>query len=178
MQPIFYITRMKNLKKAPLPLKIPILFLGILIQLSSCNSESIKEQEAIFDIQGHRGCRGLMPENSIDGFLKALDLGATTLEMDIAISKDGKVVVSHEPYISNSICTTLSGDSLVVEAGELNMYQMTYEEIKNYDCGSLRSNKFPEQQLQKSVKPLLEEVLQKSESAARSSNRQTTLLQH
>ena len=46
-----------------------------------------------FDLQGHRGCRGLMPENTIPAFLKALDLGVTTLELDVVISKDKQVVV-------------------------------------------------------------------------------------
>ncbi|MEQ9657268.1 glycerophosphodiester phosphodiesterase family protein, partial [Fulvivirga sp.] len=48
------------------------------------------------DIQGHRGARGVFPENSVPAFLYALDQGVTTLEMDVVISKDGKVVVSHE----------------------------------------------------------------------------------
>ena len=52
-----------------------------------------------FDLQGHRGCRGLMPENTIPAMLYAMDLGVTTLELDVVISADGKVVVSHEPWI-------------------------------------------------------------------------------
>ncbi|MGD9327932.1 MAG: glycerophosphodiester phosphodiesterase family protein, partial [Cyclobacteriaceae bacterium] len=48
-----------------------------------------------FDWQGHRGCRGIMPENSLEAFEKALDLGVKTLEMDVVISKDGEVIVSH-----------------------------------------------------------------------------------
>jgi glycerophosphoryl diester phosphodiesterase len=51
------------------------------------------------DLQGHRGCRGLFPENSIPGFLHALEMGVTTLELDVHISKDGQVVVCHDPYL-------------------------------------------------------------------------------
>ena len=52
-----------------------------------------------FDTQGHRGCRGLMPENTIPAMINALDLGVTTLEMDAVITKDNKVVMSHEPFL-------------------------------------------------------------------------------
>lgn len=61
----------------------------ILILLLSC------EKDKIFDIQGHRGVRGLMPENSIQGFIKSVDLGVNTIELDVVISKDFQVVVSH-----------------------------------------------------------------------------------
>ena len=61
------------------------------------------------DLQGHRGCRGLMPENTIPAMTHALDLGVHTLEMDVVISQDRKVVVSHEPF-----STTRSASNLVV----------------------------------------------------------------
>ena len=62
-----------------------------------------------FDKQGHRGSRGLMPENTIPAMLKAIDLDVTTLEMDLGISKDKQVVVSHDPYFSENITTTPEG---------------------------------------------------------------------
>jgi len=67
-----------------------------------------------FDFQGHRGCRGLMPENTVAAFIKAIDLGVTTLEMDAVITKDGQVVVSHEPFFNHEISTEPNGD-LVTE---------------------------------------------------------------
>ena len=87
-----------------------------------------------FDIEGHRGCRGLMPENTIPAFKKALDLGVTTLELDVCISKDGQVVVSHEPYMNSLFCSKPDG-SAVTKADEksLNLYKMPYSEIKKYD---------------------------------------------
>ena len=112
----------------------------------------------------------MMPENSIDGFVKALDLGVTTLEMDICISQDKKIVVSHEPYISDVICLDKNGEELNVEIGELNMYKMDYEEIKKYDCGSLKNSKFPNQVNKLSFKPLLSEVVKTSEVYAKESN--------
>ena len=60
-------------------------------------------------MQGHRGCRGLMPENTIPAMLKAIDLGVTTLEMDVVITKDNKVVVSHEPWFEAEITTKPDG---------------------------------------------------------------------
>ena len=75
-----------------------------------------------FDIQGHRGCRGLMPENTIIGFTKAVDIGVTTCEMDVLITKDGQVVVSHDPYFSHVI-TTKKGVSITKEEEKsLNIY--------------------------------------------------------
>jgi len=56
-----------------------------------------------FDIQGHRGCRGLLPENSIPAFIRAVELGVTTLEMDVVVSQDKQVIVSHEPFLSSVI---------------------------------------------------------------------------
>ena len=63
----------------------------------------MKPLDIAFDKQGHRGARGLMPENTIPAMFKALELGVTTLEMDVVISKDKKVVLSHEPYFSSDI---------------------------------------------------------------------------
>lgn len=111
------------------------------------------------DLQGHRGARGLYPENSIPGFLHALDLGVTTLEMDVVISKDGKVVVSHEPWFNHSICMDQDGTRIGKEEGkDRNIYHMTYEDIQKYDCGSLGNSRFPEQNKTSTHKPLLSEV--------------------
>lgn len=118
---------------------------------------SIMEQTNI-DIQGHRGCRGLMPENTIPAFIKALEIGVNTLELDVVISKDGKVVVSHEPYISSTICLDGEGNQIANEK-QANIYEMTYEEVAVYDCGSKFHPKFPEQEKLKVSKPLLSEVI-------------------
>ena len=59
-----------------------------------------------FDKQGHRGCRGLMPENTIPAMINALGMAITTLEMDVVITKDKKVILSHEPFFNHEITTT------------------------------------------------------------------------
>ena len=125
----------------------------------------MKKPATTFDFEGHRGCRGLMPENTIPAFVKAIMLGVTTLEMDVVISKDEKVVVSHEPYMSHEIC--LSPDGLSIPAAEElkhNIYAMTYERIMLYDAGSKFHPRFPQQQKINISKPLLEEVIKVSEA--------------
>jgi len=89
-----------------------------------------------FDVQGHRGARGLKPENTIEAFITALDLGVTTIEMDLAVTKDKQLVVSHEPWMSAEICTAPAGNSFTTrEEKKYNIYQMTYAEVKQFDCG-------------------------------------------
>ena len=116
------------------------------------------------DIQGHRGFRGLMPENTIEGFLMALDSGVTTLEMDVVISGDSNVVVSHEHYMNASFCLTPEGAEIAPEtARDLNIYQMSYDEIKRYDCGSKGNTRFPLQAKFVARKPLLTDVIRNVE---------------
>jgi glycerophosphoryl diester phosphodiesterase len=113
----------------------------------------------VFDKQGHRGCRGLMPENTIPAMLKALDLGVTTLEMDASISKDKQVFLSHEPFFNHEI-TTLPDGGFIEQKDEHNhnMYYMLYDSIKMYDVGTKITPRFPKQQKIKVYKPLLSEV--------------------
>jgi len=112
------------------------------------------------DIQGHRGFRGLAPENSIPGFIMALDSGSTTLELDVVISQDKQVVVSHEPWMSAAICKTPEAKEISpADEKGYNLYQMTYEEIKRWDCGSKGNAQFPHQQKAAATKPLLKDVI-------------------
>ena len=132
--------------------------ISLLMIMTSTNAQT-------FDYEGHRGCRGLMPENTIPAFKKALDLGVTTLELDVCISKDHQVVVSHEPYMNMLFCTKPDGTP-VTKADEkmLNLYTMTYEEIKQYDSGIRGNILFPEQQKMATHKPLLRELIEACEA--------------
>lgn len=113
-----------------------------------------------FDVQGHRGARGLRPENTIPGFLLALDSGVTTVEMDVVITKDKQVILSHEPYMSAGICVDASGDNFSErEQKKYNIYQMTYDEVRAFDCGSKGNEKFPQQEKMAVSKPLLSDVI-------------------
>ena len=121
---------------------------------------SLKEKAlGDFDKQGHRGCRGLMPENTIPAMLNAVGLGVTTLEMDISISNDKKVFLSHEAFFNHEITTKPDG-GFIDEKNEksFNTYKMNYAEIIKYDVGMKPHPRFPEQQKMKVVKPLLSDV--------------------
>ncbi len=113
-----------------------------------------------FDKQGHRGCRGLMPENTIPAMLHAIDLGVTTLETDAVITKDGKVVLSHEPFFNHEICTKPDGTP-VTEAEEktLNIFRMDYAETIKYDVGLRPHPRFPQQRKMAAHKPLLSDMI-------------------
>ena len=111
------------------------------------------------DIQGHRGARGLYPENSLPAFEEAIDMGVNTLELDIAITKDDQVVVSHEPFMSRTICLKPNGEAISEsEDMAFNIYQMTHEAIKQFDCGTKWHPAFPKQEKIEVYKPLLREV--------------------
>src|SRR6267378_2929220 len=125
-------------------------------------SSSLLAQVSVprFDIQGHRGARGLKPENTIPAFLTALDTGVTTLEMDVIVTRDKQVVVSHEPWMSAAICSDRAGKPInEKEEKKYNLYRMTYEEVKQFDCGSRGNVKFPEQEKMYAAKPLLSDVM-------------------
>ncbi|MFT4752631.1 MAG: glycerophosphoryl diester phosphodiesterase [Salibacteraceae bacterium] len=109
-----------------------------------------------FDTQGHRGFTGRFPENSLPGFIGAIDTGVLTLEMDVVMSKDGNVVVSHDLVMLKSLCLAPTGKPLKDDSKKL--YNLRYANILDYDCGSLGNSKFPNQKKSKTYKPLLSEV--------------------
>jgi len=117
------------------------------------------------DIQGHRGARGLFPENTITSFIEAIKLGVDTLEMDVVISKDLQVVVSHEAWMNDMFCTRPDGKEVEANSKEkYNLYKMTYAEIAKYDCGIRGNKEFPLQKKLAEHKPLLSEVIRKVEA--------------
>lgn len=121
-----------------------------------------------FDKQGHRGSRGLMPENTIPAMFKAIDLGVTTLEMDAVISRDKQVVVSHDPYFNADITTTPEGGPLTKKEGTSRLlYSMDYDSIRKYDVGLKPHPGFPRQQKVAVHKPLLSELVRASEAYAK-----------
>src|SRR6187401_2033310 len=111
------------------------IFLFVLF-ISGCHASKNLPQLTlpVFDKQGHRGCRGLMPENTIPAMLKALDLGVTTLELDIVFTKDSVAILSHEPFFSHEITTKADG-SFIEEKEEknYNIFKMSFAETQQYD---------------------------------------------
>jgi glycerophosphoryl diester phosphodiesterase len=119
------------------------------------------------EIHGHRGCRGLRPENTLPSFLHAVELGVDVVELDVVISQDKQVVVSHEPWLS----TKLGGDALgqpidPVQERQHNLYQLPYATIQRCTVGEWQHPDFPEQQPLLSYRPLLRDVLQQVTAAA------------
>jgi glycerophosphoryl diester phosphodiesterase len=124
-----------------------------------------RPQTPKFDVQGHRGARGLMPENTIPAFLLALDSGVTTLEMDLVITKDKQVVVSHDPWMNAAFCLDPSGKEIKEkDEKKYNIFQMSYDQVKEWDCGSKGNSKFPDQKKMKISKPLLADVIVAAEN--------------
>lgn len=121
--------------------------------------------ENFFEKEGHRGCRGLMPENTIAAFQKAIELGVSTIELDVVISMDKKVIVSHEAFFNHEITTKPDG-SYFEESQEtiFNIYKMKLDEIQAFDVGLKKHPRFPQQKKIKAQKPTLEEVIDFAEA--------------
>jgi glycerophosphoryl diester phosphodiesterase len=117
------------------------LVLGATLAMTSLSVQAL-------DIQGHRGARGLAPENTLPAFARALAIGVTTLELDCAVTKDGVVVVSHDPAFNPDIARGPDGNWLR-DAGPA-IWSLTYEQIRRYDVGRINpasayAKRWPEQ---------------------------------
>lgn len=118
------------------------------------------------EIHGHRGCRGLLPENTLPAFLHALTLGVDVLELDVIISADHQVVVSHEPWLSARLGTGPTGQAIdPSRERDYNLYHLPYATIRQCVVGNKPHLGFPEQNLVVSYRPLLREVLAATEMA-------------
>ena len=112
-----------------------------------------------FDKEAHRGGRGLMPENTIPAMINALGLGVTTLEMDIHITQDSKVIVSHDDFI-NPLITQENGKNISKsEAEKLAFYKLNYSDLNRFDVGSGFYPAFPQQKKIAVKIPLLEDLI-------------------
>jgi glycerophosphoryl diester phosphodiesterase len=134
----------------------------ILILLMACAGPKTAKMGPVkhFDKQGHRGCRGLMPENTIPAMLRAIDLGVTTLETDAVITKDNEVVLSHEPFFNHEIATKPDGSAVTMaEEKKLNIYEMTYAEAARFDVGLRPHPRFPKQEKLAVHKPRLADMI-------------------
>jgi len=126
-----------------------------------------------FDLQGHRGARGLMPENTLPGFARALSIGVSTLELDLAVTRDFQVVVIHNPLFEPEIARDANGAWL--QRSSPSIHSMTLDMAKTYDVGRLNpaskyAQRYPDQQaVDGSSVPTLGEVF---ELVNKSGNRQ------
>lgn len=118
-----------------------------------------------FDKEGHRGCRGLMPENTIPAMLKAIDLGVNTLEMDIVFTSDNVAILSHEPFFNHEITTKPDG-KLIDEKDEknYNIYKMSFVEMQRFDVGLKPHPRFLQQKKMAVHKPSLANLIDSVEN--------------
>jgi len=147
-------------------------FVGLSSLLLLCVMSDVRAQSVAdstrspdgFDLQGHRGARGLVPENTLPSFRRALELGVTTLELDVVLAADGTVVVSHEPWMMREKCFLPDGDPIPEgESRSHNIYELSYDRIAAYDCGRTLSA-FPEQEGVSAPKPRLRDVVEMAEA--------------
>ncbi len=100
------------------------------------------------DLQGHRGARGLLPENTLPSFARALELGVTTLELDIAVTKDGVLVIHHDPTLNPDLTRDASGRFLEQRGPAI--HSITWAQLQTYDVGRLKpgteyARRYPDQ---------------------------------
>lgn len=128
-----------------------------------------------FDLQGHRGARGLMPENTLPGFAKALAIGVTTLELDLAVTADARVVVIHDPRLKPEIARDPNGKWL--QQSSPTIHSMKLATVKSYDVGRLNpaskyAERYPGQQpVDGTSVPTLGEVFELANSSGNRSVR-------
>jgi glycerophosphoryl diester phosphodiesterase len=120
----------------------------LVLLLAACLLAPLHSAHAL-DLQGHRGARGLAPENTLVGFARALAIGVTTLETDIAITRDGVLVISHDPALNPDITRGPDGQWLATR-GPL-IFHTPLETLRSFDVGRLKPGtryaaQFPEQQ--------------------------------
>ena len=147
--------------------KIPFVLLALL--LIQCASP--KESKPAIDLQAHRGGAGLMPENTITSMKNALDLGMNTLEMDLQVSADGKVVVSHDNYFHPRCAIRPDGTPVLEGEPREYMHTMPYDSIARYEVGLKPTEKWPEKALVSEHVPLASELLDFTEAYAREKGR-------
>ena len=116
---------------APLHSRFKAALLGVFLSLGAAAAAA-----APFDVQGHRGARGLAPENTLTALRTALDLGVTTLELDVGLTRDGHVVIAHDPRLNADITRDAAGQWLAAAGPAL--HTLTLAELQRYDDGRIR----------------------------------------
>jgi glycerophosphoryl diester phosphodiesterase len=131
------------------------------------NNNSLAKRPYRPEVHGHRGCRGLRPENTLPAFLHAVALGVDVVELDVVISQDNQVVVSHEPWLSAKLGRDALGKPIdPTQEQQYNLYHLPYATIQRCTVGEWPHPNFPEQQPVLSHRPLLRDVLQQVTAAS------------
>ncbi|HSM22845.1 MAG TPA: glycerophosphodiester phosphodiesterase [Rubrivivax sp.] len=101
-----------------------------------CLALSAPGSAQAFDLQGHRGARGMAPENTLAGFRQALAVGVTTLELDLGVTRDGQVVIAHDPRLNPDL-TRDAGGAWITAPGPA-LQTLTLAELQHFDVGRLK----------------------------------------
>lgn len=139
-------------------------FLILVLIVARCaqdtHTQAVMDKFPAFYKEGHRGTRGLRPENTIPSMTKAIEDGANIIEVDIQISKDKQVLVAHDPHINRQISHLPDGTEIPEEdAHKYLLYQMPYDSIRQFDVGSKFHPGFPDQMKMRAYIPLLGELI-------------------
>lgn len=110
-----------------------------------------------FQIHGHRGCRGLYPENTIKAFQHAIDLGVHAIELDLVVSGENALIIAHDPWIDPLLSESIDGN--VITPNSHNIYQLSNHDIKQYKVGVLPHPDFPLQRSLSTTMPTFQEVI-------------------
>nr|WP_082856024.1 glycerophosphodiester phosphodiesterase family protein [Mucilaginibacter sp. L294] len=151
-----------------------IIYAGVVtasvIAFCSFSSINTSEYPAFFKI-GHRGTRGMMPENTIPAMYKAIDYGVNTIEFDVHVTKDGKVIVYHDDSFDPNYTLMPDGSEIDPKARDKYLfYQMDYADIKPFIIGTKKYPAFPQQQLLATYTPLLSEFVDSVEHYTKANN--------
>ena len=147
----------------------------LLLNASSCKTTSTtsdrpKEYPEFFQV-GHRGTRGLMPENTIPSMTKAIEVGANTIEFDVHVSKDGQVLVYHDDSFDPRYTTMPDGSEIPKDQrAQYTFYQMNYADIRPFVIGMKPYGEFPQQQRLSTYTPLLSEMIDSVEQFTKGRN--------
>src|SRR6201995_5207995 len=126
----------------------PSLLLKLLAAFCSLVTGPAMACEVAFDIEAHRGGRALLPENTLPAFANALSMGVTTLELDVGVTADGELVISHERWLNPDLARDAKGD--YVAAPGTPFIKLRLDEVRTYDVGQIRpdtayARQFPDQ---------------------------------
>ena len=117
-------------------------------------SEPVAASKRI-QVHGHRGARALRPENTLPAFHYAIDQGVDVLELDLAVTRDNVIVISHDPHLNPAICQGPGGEKAI--------HKLSFEQVRQWDCGALKNPAFPQQQPVPGTRmPTLEEVFEQA----------------
>jgi glycerophosphoryl diester phosphodiesterase len=147
------------------------LFLLLIISMTTACSTH-------FDLQGHRGARGLLPENTLPAYEQALRIGVTTLELDVGVSSDGVVVISHDRSLNPEITRDASGQWL---SAPVLVNALTFKQLQSYDVGRINpaseyATRFATQQPRDGTRmPSLAELFERMQATALHFNIETKI---